>query len=168
MPKSRTQITNTAIKWRGNIIARCSVLEKDIETFIADYFVSDGQKNYVFYTVLLDRFHFDGKIAVFESLIKQSCNTTTFKKTYSRIFSELRFIKDERNKFAHYVHFLRDEPSDNVTLLSFRDVVRIVDYSPEKYKDIIERINRSVKEVRKLNKNVHKFLPAQYEASSET
>ncbi len=161
-----TKSTNLSIKWRGTVIAYCSVLEKEIETFIADYFVSDSQKNYVFWTVMLDRFHFDGKISVFEELIKQSCDKPTFKKTYSRLFSELRYVKDERNRFAHYVHFVGDDQTDSVTLLSFRDVIKPIDYSKETFKSLISRIDRCYKEVKKLHKKVHKFLPTQYAESS--
>jgi len=95
-------------------------------------------------------------------------NEKVFKKNYSKLFSELRYVKDERNKFAHYVHYLRDEPTDSITLLNFRDVIMLVDYDKEKYNLLIKRIDRCFKEVREMVHRVHEFLPAQYADSSAT
>ncbi len=160
MNNSKTKIRNLGYKYRGEILSTCCVLEKDIEDFIMSYFVEDYDKWYIMRETLLDRFHFDGKISVLEVLIKKSVQEN-FKKQYGKLFSELRFVKDERNKFAHYVQFLSNTNNDFVTLVSFRDGIKQEDYSSEKYKSIIDRILRCIKEVRELGKNVHKFLPAQ-------
>ena len=160
MPKSKTQRTNLGIKYRGTVLGTCSVLEKEIEYFIKNYFVEKHtDKWFLMGEVFLDRFHFDGKIAVFEVLIKKSVEKDVFKKTFSKLFSELRYVKDERNKFAHYVQYVEDDNVDHITLLSFRDGVKGEDYNPEKYKLLIERIDRCIEEVAKMAKDVSKFSP---------
>lgn len=166
MPKSRTQLTNLCIKYRGTVLDECSSLEKFIETFICIFFTLGGHRAVTMLEVLLDRFHFDGKIAVFESLIKKSAGGD-FKKKYGKLFGELRYIKDERNKFAHYVQHI-DKESEYVILINFRDSQTHVTYTPESFKLLIKRIERCSLEIKKINENVHEFLNAQYSASSAT
>ncbi len=85
---------------RGHIIDACSWLEKYIETFILDFFVGERGTSWdMMREVLLDRFHFDGKIATMEVLVKKSAGTN-FKKQYGRLFGELRYIKEQRNFFC--------------------------------------------------------------------
>jgi hypothetical protein len=62
-----------------------------------DFFVGErGKKWDLMREVLLDRFHFDGKIATMEVLVKKSAGAD-FKKQYGKLFGELRYIKEQRN-----------------------------------------------------------------------
>jgi len=107
--------------------------------------------------VLLDRFHFDGKIATMEALVKKAAGTN-FKKQYGKLFGELRYIKEQRNFFAHYVQIARFE-TDDISLLSLRDGAKTLNYTEMELRTLFERILKCSDEVVELNKKVKQFLP---------
>jgi hypothetical protein len=145
---------------RGHIIDACSWLEKYIEVFILDFFVGErGTRWDMMREVLLDRFHFDGKITTMEVLVKKSAGTN-FKKQYGGLFRELRYIKEQRNHFAHYVQIARLD-TDDISLLSLRDGAKTLNYTEMELKTLFERILKCSHEVTELNKKVNHFLPPQ-------
>jgi hypothetical protein len=145
---------------RGHIIDACSWLEKYIETFILDFFVEErGTKWDLMREVLLDRFHFDGKIATMEVLVKKSAGAD-FKKQYGKLFGELRYIKEHRNFFAHYVQIAKVN-SDDISLLSLRDGAKTLDYTEKDLRTLFERILKCSDAVVELKKKVKQFLPVE-------
>ena len=145
---------------RGHIIDACSWLEKRIEVFILDFFVGDrGTRWDMMREILLDRFHFDGKIATMDVLVKKSVGAN-FKKQYGKLFGELRYIKEQRNFFAHYVQIARIN-TDDISLLSLRDGAKTINYTESDLQTLFERILKCSEEISKLNKKVHEFLPAE-------
>ncbi|PTQ99197.1 hypothetical protein C8P68_10212 [Mucilaginibacter yixingensis] len=143
---------------RGHIIDACSWLEKHIEVFILDFFVGErGVRWDMMREILLDRFHFDGKIATMEVLVKKSAGSQ-FKKQYGKLFGELRYIKDQRNFFAHYVQIARLD-TDDISLISLRDGTKTLNYTEKELRELFERILRCSNEVVELSKNVKEFLP---------
>ena len=145
---------------RGHIIDACSWLEKHIEVFILDFFVGQrGTKWDLMREVLLDRFHFDGKIATMEVLVKKSAGAD-FKKQYGKLFGELRYIKEQRNFFAHYVQIARLD-TDDISLVSLRDGTKTLNYTEKDLRTLFERILKCSDAVVELNKTVKQFLPAE-------
>ena len=143
---------------RGHIIDACSWLEKHIEVFILDFFVGErGTRWDMMREILLDRFHFDGKIATMEALVKKSAGPH-FKKQYGKLFGELRYIKEQRNFFAHYVQIVRLDTND-ISLISLRDGAKTLNYTEKELKGLFERILRCSNEVVELNKKVKEFVP---------
>lgn len=143
---------------RGHIIDACSWLEKNIEVFILDFFVGErGTRWDMMREILLDRFHFDGKIATMEVLVKKSAGTQ-FKKQYGKLFGELRYIKEQRNFFAHYVQIARLD-TDDISLISLRDGTKTLNYTEKELMGLFERILKCSNEVVELNKKVKEFLP---------
>lgn len=148
---------------RGHIIDACSWLEKRIEVFILDFFVGErGNKWDMMREILLDRFHFDGKIATMEVLIKKSAGAD-FKKLYSKFFGELRYIKEQRNFFAHYVQIARLD-TDDISLISLRDGAKTINYTETDLRKLFDRINKCSDEVSALNAKVKEFLPDETES----
>ncbi|TSJ36582.1 hypothetical protein FO440_22405 [Mucilaginibacter corticis] len=146
---------------RGHIIDACSWLEKHIEVFILDFFVGErGTRWDMMREILLDRFHFDGKIATMEVLVKKSAGTN-FKKLYGKLFGELRYIKEQRNFFAHYVQIARLD-TDDISLISLRDGAKTLNYTEQELKDLFEKILKCSNEVVELNKKVNEFLPEEF------
>lgn len=143
---------------RGHIIDACSWLERYIEVFILDFFVSErGTKWDMMREILLDRFHFDGKIATMEVLVKKSVGAD-FNKKYKKLFGELRYIKDQRNFFAHYIQIARLD-TDDISLISLRDGAKTLNYTETDLKNLFDRIRKCSDEVAELNKRVKDFLP---------
>ena len=142
---------------RGHIIDACSWLEKHIEVFILDFFVGErGTRWNMMREILLDRFHFDGKIATMEVLVKKSAGVH-FKKQYGKLFGELRYIKEQRNFFAHYVQITRLD-TDDISLISLRDGTKTLNYTEKELKELFERILKCSDEVVELNKKIKEFL----------
>ncbi len=147
--------------YRGHIIDACSWLEKCIEVFILDFFVGKrGTKWDLMREVLLDRFNFDGKITTMEVLVKKSAGSD-FKKQYSKLFGELRSIKEQRNFFAHYVQIARLN-TDDISLVSLRDGAKTLNYTEKDLRTLFERIIKCSDAVSELNKKVNQFLPPDY------
>lgn len=145
---------------RGHIIDACNWLEKRIEVFILDFFVGErGTRWDMMREILLDRFHFDGKIATMEVLIKKSAGDN-FNKQYKKFFGELRHIKDQRNFFAHYVQIARPD-TDDISLISLRDGAKTINYTETDLRKLFERILKCSDEVSALNNRVKDFLPVQ-------
>jgi len=145
---------------RGHIIDACSWLEKRIEVFILDFFVGErGTKWDLMREILLDRFHFDGKIATMEVLVKKSAGAG-FKKQYGKLFGELRYIKEQRNFFAHYVQIVKVD-TDDISLISLRDGTKTLDYTEKDLRTLFERILKCSDAVSELNKKVKVFLPVE-------
>jgi hypothetical protein len=143
---------------RGHIIDACSWLEKHIEVFILDFFVGErGTRWDMMREILLDRFHFDGKIATMEVIIKKSAGAN-FKKQYGKLFGELRYIKEQRNFFAHYVQIARLD-TDDISLISLRDGTKTLNYTEKELKALFERIVQCSNAVIELNKKINEFLP---------
>ena len=125
--------------------------------FILDFFVGErGRQWDMMREILLDRFHFDGKIATTEVLVKKSAGPH-FKKQYGKLFGELRYIKEQRNFFVHYVQIARLN-TDDISLISLRDGTKTLNYTEKELKGLFERILRCSKKVVEHNKKVKEFL----------
>ena len=158
MSKSAEERALIGHNHRGHIIDACNWLEKHIEVFILDFFVRErGTRWDMMREILLDRFHFDGKIATMEVLVKKKAGAN-FKKQYGKLFGELRYIKEQRNFFAHYVQIARLD-TDDISLISLRDGAKTLNYTEKELKVLFERILKCSNEVVELNKKVNDFLP---------
>ncbi|MFD1257331.1 hypothetical protein ACFQ3S_11035 [Mucilaginibacter terrae] len=120
-------LQDKSIIYRGQIITHCITLEKAIEEYICNSITKDEVSKYKIYVYLLDRMHFDGKISVFQTILQQSVSKDEFKKRYEKLMGKIRMVKDERNKFAHYLTYVTDESLERadkeLSLVSFRDKV---------------------------------------------
>ncbi len=53
---------NRSVLYRGEILTQCIILEKDIEMYIVEHFVTDPKKIFDLMELVLDRTTFDNKI----------------------------------------------------------------------------------------------------------
>ncbi len=140
MNLSEDELIALGIKYRGTIIDECAALEKWIESYIAMYFTWNGERAFEMLELVLDRLTFDSKIGVFEAMLKKK-HKDQFKKLYDKLMSELRIIKDERNKFAHYNQHL--ENSEQIVILSsYRNSHTLHKYTNDDFVRLINRIER--------------------------
>lgn len=149
-----TKNIELSIKLRGEVLHHVTKLEKWIESSISSVFAENTDMQTWIVVLLLDRMTFDGKISAYEQIFKHKFKQD-FKKKCQKLFSELRYIKDERNVFAHFmlspIHSKENEDNDLIGLLNFRNSIETKEYSSEKVKQIIQRIERCISEIEKLD-----------------
>lgn len=143
------QLIALGIEYRGTVLDACVYLEKWMDTYIVYYFTYDGDIAMEMLELLLDRMSFDAKISTFEAILKKKLSKDLFKKTYSKLFSELRYVKDERNKFAHYVQKVNSE--NNVVLICFRNSQTPHVYDKSKYELLLSRIEKCVEIIKPMS-----------------
>jgi hypothetical protein len=136
------------IEYRGTVLDACVYLEKWIDTYIVYYFTWDGDIAMEMLELVLDRVSFDSKISIFEAILKKKTKDL-FKKTHSKLFSELRFVKDERNKFAHYIQKINNET--NVVLICFRNSQTHYEYTGANYELLLSRIEKCAQVVKDMS-----------------
>lgn len=139
------EIINYSIKKRGEILHQCIMLEKKIDSFFSNYFCKDPNKRLLFFYIFMDKISLDSKISMLESLLNK-ISTNELKTSYKELISDLREIKDDRNRFAHYmVDVISDQSIDNfpkaINLVSFKNSTRLFNYDDDKLKNLIDKIN---------------------------
>lgn len=149
-----TKNIELSIRMRGEILHHVTKLEKWIESSISSVFAENADMQTWLVVILLDRMTFDGKISAYEQIMKHKFQQD-FKKKCQKLFSELRYIKDERNVFAHFMlspkHSKENEDTGLIGLLNFRNSIETKEYSTEKINQIIQRVERCIIEIEKID-----------------
>lgn len=156
MDTKLNDLVERSMHYRGVILHKCIILEQEIEDIIIKYFVSDFGKHIDMHEIIIDRMTFDGKIAAFEELLKRNISPEDqFDKVYGKLFSELRYLKDIRNKFAHYnidMSFSRKQKMPKeFSLISYRNGAKAKVFSKGDFDQFNTRIAKCIEELIKLN-----------------
>ena len=146
-------ITDFSVKLRGEVLERCIEFEMAINQYIMTYFhKTDKNKQFDVLFYLLDRMSFDAKISVFQEMLKQRFGDD-YKNICERKIGKLRWLKEHRNVFAHYMTDLRaDSPSNGVNYFKFRNKMQFEYYDLEKIETIFTQANEVVKWIEELSK----------------
>ncbi len=137
---------------RGEILHLCTILEKDIEDFICQYFTSDLDKGAELFVIVLDRMTFDSKIATLETILK-NIYSNDFDKKYHKLFIELRYVRGHRNAMAHHLVdiFENHKPlKQGVGFINYRDTATVTHYDKGTLKQVIDRTSKCIEVVRAL------------------
>jgi|GEM_PF-2326734 hypothetical protein len=124
MDEEIKRLVDLSIHYRGVILHDCIALENKICINMAYYFVNSPALYKDIREVLIDRLTFDAKIAILKEIMQRQF-PDEFGKKYDKLFSELRVIKEIRNRFAHYpvyTYFKEDAKiPKEFSLINFRD-----------------------------------------------
>ncbi|MCO5945343.1 hypothetical protein [Mucilaginibacter flavidus] len=125
-----------SIKYRGEILHDSIQIEKEVDTFLANYFINDVEKQIELLELILDRLTFDAKLAIFDTMLKK-LHPGIYEKKFSKLISELRILKDQRNMFAHYMTYSfydeLDEIPKEFQLINFRNSTDFKKFSKGDY-----------------------------------
>ena len=125
-----------SIKYRGEILHHSIQIEKDVDTYLANYFIHDVEKQIELLELILDRLTFDAKLAILDVMLRKR-HPGIYDKKFSKLISELRILKDQRNMFAHYMMFSfyneGDEIPKEFQLVNFRNSTDFKKFSKGDY-----------------------------------
>jgi len=131
---------------RGEIINNTILVERVADGFISVYFLGKSAKRLeLMELIICDRMDLSLKFDAVISILKKRCKNKSidFKKSFPKIAEDFQIICKDRNKFAHNLMFPNAWNFTNntvISLIKFRDVAEIVNYSDEKYKQILKRL----------------------------
>lgn len=146
MSEIEIAITQRSIEYRGTILHKCISLEKLLDYCITHHFSDEVNKRQELTELLLDRTYFDSKIGIWETIMKKLYSKEVFKKRFSKLFSEMRYCKDQRNIFAHYMVYSYDNAIEDypkkISFINFRNSMTLEHYPINEYEQLLERIDK--------------------------
>jgi hypothetical protein len=138
--KKQRELQELGYTYRGKLLALCINLERCVEFYLAYYFTSDGVLAMEMVELIISRLTFDAKIGCLETMLKKK-DAENYKKKFSKLLSELRIIKDERNKFAHQTHNIL--VGDFIVLEAWKKEP-FTEYSKNDFEVLFKRIEKCV------------------------
>lgn len=152
MNAQETQYIFKSYWYRGYVINSFSVLEKKIETIIAEHFKIED-KRMEFIMTIMDRMNFESKRSSLKSIFDNIEVSNGFAKTKnnsypnSKLFDEIRRLNDQRNYFAH--HMLTSNPPKGkvIGITEMRDDINTRWYSEEEIEKEVTGMFNAVKKL---------------------
>ncbi|WP_410219929.1 hypothetical protein [Pedobacter sp.] len=143
-------LAERSIYYRGHILHRTAILEKEMEVLIVMYFRIHQDNQLAFMELILDRMSFSDKISVMEQILKKVF-TDLFEKECSKTMILVRYIKDVRNSFAHYNVFLSYKEDEKIpkefSLTNYRNEVKHTPFTKGDFSLFNDRFEKTKKNI---------------------
>jgi hypothetical protein len=118
-------------KYRGQFISVAIEMERCLDYYIASQFADSDEKKYsLIIHITAPYLQMQKKIEVFETLSQK--NNPELKERIPDIYSNIRRINDDRNKFAHYSLDFSDEAMKDFSQKQILTLVKLKPTKPNK------------------------------------
>jgi hypothetical protein len=143
--------------YRGVILNLTIDFERQMDEFIANYFVPDSKAKRIQLMEMLicDRMDFSKKTDAVKYMVRQICEREKW--IYTREFpglgSDLESVAANRNKFAHQLlgyPETEDELEFKIILVSFKNKIKRTGYKNEDIKVVTDTVFRCIRAIRRL------------------
>ena len=146
MREELQKLTDRCILYRGTILHRCTYLEKEIELYMLHHFSSPKNVISDIGEVIMPKISFDGKISCFQEILKRNVGDDVFSKKYEKLFSELRYVKDVRNKMAHWPMYTNYGETEKIpkefSLINFYNSIDIKPFTKGDFDQFTKRLHK--------------------------
>ncbi len=141
-------LIDRCIHYRGYILNRCTILESDIELYVLYHFSSTKNVLIDLHQTVLQKLTFDAKISTFQEILNRNVGDEIFEKKYSKLFIELRYIKDVRNKMAHWPMFVGYKSNEKIpkefSLISYYNSMENKPYTKGDFELFNKRMDKCI------------------------
>ena len=145
---------------RGLVINHTILLERIMDECIAGYFFKNSDTRTELIEVLIssETLTYSSKVNLFVRLLKKIYTPEVFIKKYVGMAKELQEIATDRNKFAHQIIVLdltiEDFHKTAICLVDFKEMKTGNFYSPDKIKEIIDKVRKYVKIIDQIKQDI--------------